>query len=127
MIDWSRMQSPAMRAAAALAAQQAAIRRHRDAALAAGIEVAGLRVATDDLAQARLTGAALAALADPAAGIRWKQSDGQLVPLSAAAVLAIAGAVRAHVQACFDHEAGLLAALAAGQAPDPARGWPGQG
>lgn len=127
MIDWTLMQSPETRAANALAAQKAAITARRNAAMAAGITVAGLPIATDDVSQARITGAALAALADPSAEIRWKLPDGRFVELTAAQVLAIAGALRAHVQACFDREAELLAALAAGQPEDAGAGWPGQG
>ena len=127
MIDWTQLQSPETRAATALAAQKAAITARRNAAMAAGITVAGLPIATDDVSQARITGAALAALADPSAEIRWKLPDGRFVELTAAQVLAIAGGLRAHVQACFDREAELLGALAAGQPEDAAAGWPGQG
>jgi hypothetical protein len=126
MIDWTLMQSPETRAATALAAQRAAITARRNAAMAAGITVAGLPIATDDVSQARITGAALAALADPAAEIRWKLPDGRFVHLAAAEVLAIAGALRAHVQACFDREAELQAALAAGAPLDAETGWPDQ-
>jgi hypothetical protein len=40
-------------------------------------------------------------------------------------VIAIAQAVRAHVQACFDREADLRDAIDAGEAPDIDTGWPG--
>lgn len=124
MIDWTQLQSPETRAAAALDAQRAAITARRNAAMAAGITVAGLPIATDDVSQARITGAALAALADPAAEIRWKLPDGRFVQLTASQVLAIAGAVRAHVQACFDREAELQAALTEGLPFDMEAGWP---
>lgn len=127
MIDWTLLQSPETRAATALDAQRAAITARRNTAMAAGITVAGLPIATDDVSQARITGAALAALADPSAEIRWKLPDGRFVQLTASQVLAIAGAVRAHVQACFDREAELQAALDAGTPGDAETGWPGAG
>jgi hypothetical protein len=38
---------------------------------------------------------------------RWKGIDG-FVTLNATQIIAIADAVRAHVQSCFDHEAELV-------------------
>lgn len=90
----------------------------RDAAIARGIEVDGLRLQTDDLSQSRLTAAALAARLDPALPLRWKLATGDFVALSAPQIIALALAVRAHVQACFDREADLAAQIRA--AADPA-------
>lgn len=90
----------------------------RDAAIARGIEVDGLRLQTDDLSQSRLTAAALAARLDPALTLRWKLATGEFVHLSAPQIIALALAVRAHVQACFDREADLAAQIRA--AADPA-------
>ena len=90
----------------------------RDAAIARGIEVNGLRVQTDDLSQSRLTAAALAAQLDPGATVRWKLATGAFVELTAPQIIALALAVRAHVQACFDREADLAAQIRA--AADPA-------
>ena len=90
----------------------------RDAAIARGIEVDGLRLQTDDLSQSRLTAAALAARLDPALTLRWKLATGDFVALSAPQIIALALAVRAHVQACFDREADLAAQIRA--ATDPA-------
>ncbi|MFN4131277.1 MAG: DUF4376 domain-containing protein, partial [Paracoccaceae bacterium] len=67
---------------------------------------------------ARITGAALQAVLDPAVTIRWKTPDGY-VDLDAPTILALAQAVRAHVQACFDREAGLI------DGGDIEAGWPG--
>ncbi|ETD86338.1 DUF4376 domain-containing protein [Rhodobacter capsulatus] len=90
----------------------------RDAAIARGIEHDGLRLQTDDLSQSRLTAAALAARLDPGATVRWKLATGEFVALSAPQIIALALAVRAHVQACFDREADLAAQIRA--AADPA-------
>ncbi|KQB15145.1 DUF4376 domain-containing protein [Rhodobacter capsulatus] len=90
----------------------------RDAAIARGIEHDGLRLQTDDLSQSRLTAAALAAQLDPALTLRWKLATGEFVALSAPQIIALALAVRAHVQACFDREADLAAQIRA--AADPA-------
>ncbi len=74
-----------------------------------GIEVNGLTVATDDRSKTMISGARVAAMADPAFTTSWKGSDGSFVPLDAAAVIAISDAVLAHVSACFALEAQVLA------------------
>ena len=96
----------------------AALKTARDAAIARGIEVEGLHVQTDDLSQSRLTAAALAAQLDPGATVRWKLATGAFVELTAPQIIALALAVRTHVQACFDREADLAAQIRA--AADPA-------
>ncbi len=108
-----------------LAARLRLLRRRRDLAIAAGTVRDGIPVQTDDLSQSRITGAALAATLDPEATVRWKMADGQFVTLDAPAIIALAQTVRAHVQACFDHEADLRAQIEAGEAPDIEAGWPG--
>ena len=102
---------------AALAQALANLKLARDAAIARGIEVNGLHVQTDDLSQSRLTAAALAARLDPEATVRWKLATGAFVELTAPQIIALALAVRAHVQACFDREAELAAQIRA--AADP--------
>ena len=92
-----------------------AIRTRRDAAISAGITVAGMSVQTDDLSQQRITGAALAAMIDPTTTVNWKVADGQFVTLDAKTIIAVAQAVRAHVQACFDAEAKASELLSAGK------------
>lgn len=110
-------------AAQAINAERSAIKARRDEALVSGITVAGMPIATDDTSQSRIVGAALAVINDPALTIQWKTEAG-FVTLDAAQVLAVAQAVRAHVQACFDREADLLAALDAGDPYDIETGWP---
>ena len=125
MIDWSLLHPAEARAAAATAALRDRIKARRDVAITGGLRLEGMAIATDDVSQKRLTAAALAALLDPDLVLQWKLPDGRFIPLQAAQVIAIAQAVRAHVQACFGHEAQLLAALAAGGPADPQIGWPG--
>ena len=90
-----------------------------------GIEIAGMHVDTDDRSKLLINGAALEAMLDPAYTMQWKTPMG-FVELAGAQVLAVARAVRAHVQACFDREAELLAAVADGSITDQMlqEGWP---
>lgn len=100
------------------------IKRRRDVAINAGTTFNGMTVATDDLSQQRITGAALAATVDPSVVVKWKLPGDSFVDLTAAQIIDIAQAVRTHVQACFNREAELLAALNAGQPYDIDAGWP---
>jgi hypothetical protein len=86
----------------------------RYAAEVGGVTVNGMAIDTSRESQALVTGAALAATLDPAYTCRWKTAGG-FVTLDAATVLAVAQAVRAHVQACFDREAELAAAIDAAE------------
>jgi hypothetical protein len=70
----------------------------------AGIDVNGFTVRTDRESQALVTGAALAAFADPDYTCQWKTEAG-FVSLDSVQIKAVAQAVRAHVQSCFDREA----------------------
>ncbi|WP_323041156.1 DUF4376 domain-containing protein [Gemmobacter sp.] len=122
-IDLSQLITADAKAADALAADRDRIKARRDMAIASGITVAGMALATDDLSQSRIMGAALSAMLDPGYSVQWKIAAG-FVTLSAPQVIAIASAIRAHVQACFDREAQLLAALDAGDPVDIETGWP---
>lgn len=102
-------------AAEAVVADRDRIKARRDQAIASGITVAGMALATDDLSQARIMGAALSAILDPGYEVQWKTAAG-FVTLTAPQVIGLATAIRAHVQACFDREADLLADLDAGEA-----------
>ena len=104
------------------------IKQRRDVALAAGTSVNGISIQTDDISQQRITGAALAAMINPNATFNWKVAGGSFVTLDAPTVLALAQAVRVHVQACFDREAELLEELGAIEDPeqlDIDADWPG--
>jgi hypothetical protein len=72
-----------------------------------GIRVNGSPVATDERSQAKFVGARLSATLDVNYSIQWKLADGNFVTLDRDKIIAIAQAVRAHVQACFDHEQAL--------------------
>ena len=83
-----------------------------------GVALNGMTIRTDRESQSLITGAALKALQDAEYVCSWK-TDGGFVQLAAPQILAIADAVRAHVQACFDHERALLALIdAAGTLED---------
>ncbi len=125
MIDWSKTITPEARAAASKALAREVIRLRRDAAINAGIVVGGLPIGTDDVTQTRIMGATVSAMLDPGYSVAWKAASGGFVTLTAQQVIAVAQAVRAHVQACFDREAEILAAHDAGQAYDLEVGWPG--
>jgi hypothetical protein len=74
-------------------------------------------IKTDRESQALITGAALKAMQDSTYSCRWKTESG-FVELTAPQILAIADAVRAHVQGCFDHEAELLPLIDAAESPE---------
>jgi hypothetical protein len=90
----------------------------------------GMPVATDAVSQTKYIGAVVGVQIDPNAVINWKMADGTFVPLDAQAITAVAMAVRAHVQACFDNEAELKAQIEAATTADQisavniGTGWP---
>lgn len=104
----------------------ARIAERRWRAEVAGTTFMGWPVATDDRAQAKIgqTVTAFAAGLLPEGWVGWKFADGVFRTLTAAQFAQLAGAVTAHVQACFTHEAALLHALANGDAFDIEAGWP---
>ena len=104
-------------------AQRIADRRFQ--AETGGAVVEGLAVNTERDSQSLLTGAAFAASLDPEYRIKWKTASG-FVELTGAQVIALASAVRAHVQACFNREAELQEAVADGSitAEMLEQGWP---
>lgn len=78
-----------------------------------GIEIAGMHIATDDRSKLLINGAESRASRNPDYVLNWK-TPGGFVLIPAAHVLMIADAVADHVQACFDREAELLAAVSEG-------------
>ena len=98
----------------AKAAKIAEIAHARWAAETGGITLQGMTIRTDRESQAMITGAALKAIQDAEYSCSWK-TDGGFVQLSAPQILAIADAVRAHVQECFDHERALNALVDAAE------------
>jgi hypothetical protein len=85
-------------------AELAAVRWQKETG---GMTFGGMAVSTDPVSQTKILGALVGAQIDPNAVIKWKMADGTFVPLNAQAITAVAMAVRAHVQACFDREAVL--------------------
>lgn len=104
-------------------ARDIAARRYQ--AETAGIILNGKAIDTGRDSQALVTGAAVAAMLDPNYSCQWKTAGG-FIELTAQQILAIATAMRAHVQACFNREAELLAALEAGSFTEAMldQGWP---
>lgn len=81
-------------------------------------ETAGIDgIKTDRESQALITGAALKAMQDSTYTCRWKTESG-FVELTALQISAVADAVRAHVQGCFDREAELLPLIDAAESPE---------
>ena len=101
----------------------ASVKARRNQAILSGITVGGVEIATDDLSQQRIMGAAVAAMLDANYTVSWKTPAG-FIPLDAPTILTIASAVRSHVQACFDREADLIADIEAGDPYDIWAGWP---
>ncbi len=103
----------------------ALIAARRYEAETAGIDLMGMHIDTARDSQALITGATVQAMLDPNYSLRWKTVAG-FVDLTAEQIIGVATAARAHVQACFNREAELLDALAAGTfTPDMLdQGWP---
>jgi len=104
-----------------IAGMMEAARERKRAEIAAArfeAETAGIDgIKTDRESQALITGAALKAMQDSTYTCRWKTESG-FVELTAPQILAIADAVRAHVQSCFDREAELLPLIEAAESPE---------
>jgi hypothetical protein len=78
-----------------------------------GIVFNGLDINTERASQGLILGAALEAFMDPDYQLNWKTPTG-FVALTSPVILAVAKAIRAHVQACFNREGELVAAVDAG-------------
>jgi hypothetical protein len=77
-----------------------------------GIELGAMRVKTDPESAGKLTAAHVTATENPAYLIEnWKVAPGVFVSLDAPTIIMAAGAVRDHVQSCFNREALLSAAI----------------
>lgn len=96
------------------AQKKAAIAAARYEAETAGTTVNGVLIDTGRDSQALITGAALAAVIDDNYSLNWKTETG-FVHLTAPEIIAVAQAVRAHVQGCFDREGELVALVDAAQ------------
>lgn len=76
-----------------------------------GFELNGLHIATDDRSKLMLSGARVAAEADPNFTTSWKSADGAFVMLNALQIIAISNAVLSHVSDCFAIEAQVLSQI----------------
>ena len=79
-----------------------------------GFELNGLHIATDDRSKLMISGARVAAEADPEFTTSWKAADGAFVTLNAGQIIAISNAVLSHVSDCFAIEAQVLSHIADG-------------
>lgn len=91
----------------------------------AGLKISGMLIDTSDRSKTLINGSALKALRDPNYVLRWKTESG-FIDLSSTQVMEIADAVSDFVQACFDREDELQAAVMGGfyTASMLAEGWP---
>lgn len=103
MIDWTKVITVEDKFQKAKEDKKASIAQARYEAEIAGVD--GIK--TDRESQALITGAGLKAMQDSTYVCRWKSESG-FIELNATQIIAVADAVRAHVQSCFDHEAELL-------------------
>lgn len=94
--------------------KKAEIAAARYEAETAGTTVNGVLIDTGRDSQALITGAALAAVIDGEYSLNWKTTNG-FIHLTAPEIIAVAQAVRAHVQSCFDREGELVAQVDAAQ------------
>lgn len=115
-----------------VAAKFAALSDRRFAAETGGIIFNGVPIQTDRSTAAILTAAYVLANENPEYVIpNWKAATGVFISLDAPTILAVSGAVRDHIQACFNHEAALSAQILAAEdeaaldAIDINAGWPG--
>ena len=92
------------------AQKKAEIAAARYKAETSGTTVNGVLIDTGRDSQALITGAALAAMLDENYSLNWKTTSG-FIHLTAPEIIAVAQAVRAHVQACFDKEGELVARI----------------
>lgn len=90
-----------------------------------GIVVGSMAIETTRDSQALIASTGLSAILDPEYRCNFKTLNG-FVEIGAEQILAIAKAVRAHVQACFDRELELLRAIEAGSYSEQMlkEGWP---
>lgn len=80
----------------------------------AGTTVNGITIDTGRDSQALITGAAVAAMLDDDYSLNWKTAAG-FIHLTSSEIIAVAQAVRVHVQTCFDREGELVALVDAAQ------------
>lgn len=109
--EWAALHLPPAPTLDELKAQKKAeIATARFAAETAGTTVNGVLIDTGRDSQALITGAAVAAMLDENYSLNWKTENG-FIHLKAPEIIAVAQAVRDHVQECFDKEGELVALI----------------
>ncbi len=126
-IDYSQLVTAEQKDEQTRQALVSSIAARRWQAETGGITVNGIAIDTGRDSQALITGAAVSAMLDPAYSVRWKTPAG-FIDLQGQQIIAMAAAVRAHVQAAFDREAELLEALTDGTLTEAMleEGWPNE-
>ena len=126
-IDYSQLITAEQKTEQARQAIVSSIAARRWQAETGGITVNGIAIDTGRDSQALITGAAVSAMLDPGYSVRWKTPNG-FIDLEGQEIIAMATAVRAHVQAAFDRESELLDALANGTFTEAMleEGWPNE-
>lgn len=89
-----------------------ALAAHRYDIQTGGVVIDGHPFRTDIDSQFALTGAFMAAQANPAISINWKMADGTFATLNAAAITSAWSQGMGFVQKCFDSEKTVIAAVA---------------
>lgn len=79
-----------------------------------GIKLNGLVIHADDRSKIMISGARVAAEANPNFTTQWKGADGSFVTLNAVMIVAISNAVSNHVSNCFALEAQVISQIEAG-------------
>lgn len=70
----------------------------------AGMTFNGMSIPTDDRSQSKIMAMVLACQLNPAYTVNYKLASGDFITLDAQSIMALAQAVRGHVQTCFDRE-----------------------
>lgn len=86
-----------------------------------GISVGDVTVDTTRESQMMIMAARTLAKEDANYTVNWKTADDTFATLDATTIIAVADAVRVHVQACFDNEKTLLEAINASTSVDALR------
>lgn len=76
-----------------------------------GIMVNGMPISTAPESQTKLVSVLVIASQNPAFEVNWKGSDGRFYPMTSAQILEMVYAVRQHIQAAFDWEGQIVAAI----------------
>jgi hypothetical protein len=104
-----------------------AVRAEFDRRVAAGLPVTGQAGAVDldpDSRQEMVSAVLMATIGVWPEGGFWRLSDNTNLVLAAPRLIALGCAAAAYYQQLFGTRSAMLDAVAAGQAPDPAAGWP---